>query len=227
MTSKTYEIASINVGKPKSFVYNGKELLSGIQKKPVHEPVFLSFLHFSGDGQADLVHHGGKDKAVCVYSYDHYPFWEKELGRPLDWAAFGENLTVKGLVEEDVCIGDTYQLGEAIVQVSQPRQPCHKLAKKHGIADLPLRIQNSGYTGFYFRVLKEGWVAKDSCLMLLDRHPLAVSVSFANRILYKDQSNKEGIEKILRVEELSDSWREMFQKRLNRINAEKSNVANN
>jgi MOSC domain-containing protein YiiM len=214
MIVQDFEIVSINVGKPMNLVFNGKELRTGINKKPVTEPIFLSFLHFDGDGQADLIHHGGKDKAVCVYPYDHYAYWEKELGRKLEAAAFGENLTVKGLEEEDVCVGDMFQLGEAVVQVSQPRQPCYKLAKKYNVEDLPLRVQKTGYTGFYFRVLKEGWVTKESRLQLLSRHPLGVTVSFANHIMYHDKYNQEGIERILSVQELSESWRKTLLKRL-------------
>ncbi|MBJ8032143.1 MOSC domain-containing protein, partial [Bacillus cereus group sp. N21] len=86
-----------------------------------------------GDGQADLVHHGGVDKAVCVYSGEHYSYWEETLNQDLEYGAFGENITVSGMREEDVCIGDTFELGEAIVQVTQPRQPCFKLAKKYNI----------------------------------------------------------------------------------------------
>jgi MOSC domain-containing protein YiiM len=214
MTALEFDIVSINVGKPKTLVFAGKELATGIFKKPVAEPVFLSFLNFEGDGQADLVHHGGSDKAVCVYPYDHYAYWEKELGLKLEAGAFGENLTVKGLIEEIVCIGDVYQLGEAIVQVSQPRQPCHKIAKKHGIKDFPLLIQQTGYSGFYMRVLQEGWVPKESKLKLVTRHPFGVTVSFANEIMYHDKNNQEGIERILRVEELSESWRKTLLKRL-------------
>lgn len=217
MEAKTYEIISINVGKPKNFIYNGKEFVTGIQKQPVDGPVFLSFLNFSGDGQADLVHHGGRDKAVCVYPYDHYAYWEHELERKLDVVAFGENLTVKGLLETEVCIGDTFQLGEAVVQVSQPRQPCHKIAKKHRVNDLPLRVQNTGYTGFYFRVLKEGWVETQSRLQLIEKHPLNITVSFANQIMFHDKTNKEGIEQILRVDELSESFRDSLMKRLQSI----------
>ncbi|MBA2870294.1 MOSC domain-containing protein YiiM [Anoxybacillus calidus] len=226
MTIHEYEIVSINVGKPKTLVFEGKELSTGIYKKPVHEPVFLSFLNFESDGQADLVHHGGKDKAVCVYPYDHYAYWEKELGRELEAAAFGENLTVKGLVEEDVCIGDMFQLGEAIVQVSQPWQPCYKLAKKYNVEDLPLRVQNTGYTGFYFRVLKEGWVTRESRLQLLSRHPLGITVSFANHIMYHDKYNQEGIERILGVQELSESWRTTLLKRLKNMETDEKHSKN-
>jgi MOSC domain-containing protein YiiM len=208
------EIVSLNVGKPMTVTYNGKELSTGIYKSPVQAPVFLSKLNFDGDGQADLVYHGGVDKAVCVYSYEHYPYWEKELERELPLGAFGENLTVKGIREEDVCIGDIFQLGEAVVQISQPRQPCHKLAKRYDIPTLPVLVQNTGFTGFYFRVLEEGWVKPDDSLRLLTRHPQEITVSFANQIMHHDRQNQEGIEKILDVKELSDSWRKTFRKRL-------------
>lgn len=214
MTAKQYEIVSINVGKPVEMLYKGKELTTGIYKFPVNEPVFLKTLNFNGDGQADLVHHGGKDKAVCVYPFDHYPYWEQELNRALEHAAFGENLTVKGLLEQDVCIGDIYQLGEAVVQVSQPRQPCHKLAKKYDIPDLPALVQDTGYTGFYFRVFQEGWVTKDQPLILLERHPDEVSVSFANNLMHHDKYNIEAIKRVLAVKALSDNWRKTFLNRL-------------
>ena len=153
------EIRSLNVGKPRDLQFGKKEITTGINKKPVSNPVYLSTLNFTGDGQGDLVHHGGRDKAVCVYSYEHYPYWEKELGKPLDFSAFGENLTLLGLTEDELCIGDSFQIGEAVVQVSQPRQPCFKLSLIHERKDMPLLIQNTGYTGYYFRVLKEGMVA--------------------------------------------------------------------
>lgn len=171
MNGNQYKIVSINVAKPKTVLYKGKEVSTGIFKKPVEHPVYLSFLNFEGDGQANLVHHGGKDKAVCAYSYEHYSYWEKKLGRSLEYGSFGENLTMIGMVEEEVCIGDIFQLGEALVQVSQPRQPCYKLSIKLSVQDLPNQIQNTGFTGFYCRVLQEGWVEKNSPVRLISRHP--------------------------------------------------------
>lgn len=149
------KILSLNVGMPKQIQFNQKDVSTGIFKSATDEYLYLSYLNFEGDGQGDLVHHGGKEKAVCVYPYEHYPFWENELRRPLDYGAFGENLTIKGLLESDVCIGDVFKLGKAIVQVSQPRQPCYKLSIKYGVPDMPLKVQQTGYTGFYFRVLEE------------------------------------------------------------------------
>lgn len=209
-----YQLLSLNIGLPKEVIYGGKVIHTGINKKQVKEPVYLSFVKFNGDGQADLVHHGGVDKAVCVYTGDHYPYWEKELNQDLVYGAFGENITVSGMREEDVCIGDTFELGEAIVQVTQPRQPCFKLAKKYNIPKLPLYFQETGYTGFYFRVLKEGWVSSVDILKKLQSDPKGVSVAFANRIMHKEKQNIEGVKRILEVNALSCSWRKSFEKRI-------------
>ncbi|MEF8682350.1 UNVERIFIED_CONTAM: MOSC domain-containing protein [Bacillus cereus] len=209
-----YQLLSLNIGLPKEVTYGGKVVHTGINKKQVKEPVYLSFVKFNGDGQADLIHHGGVDKAVCVYTGDHYPYWEKELNQDLVYGAFGENITVSGMSEEDVCIGDTFELGQAIVQVTQPRQLCFKLAKKYNIPKLPLYFQETGYTGFYFRVLKEGWVSSVDTLKRLQSDPKGVSVAFANRIMHKEKQNIEGVKRILEVNALSNSWRKSFEKRI-------------
>lgn len=208
------EILSINIGKPQQISFNHKEISTGIFKQPANRALFLSSLNFEGDGQADLVHHGGKEKAVCVYPYEHYPYWEKELTRALEYGAFGENLTIRGLLEADVCIGDIFELGESIVQVSQPRQPCYKLSVKYNLPDMPLKVQETGYTGFYFRVLQEGVVPASACLRRIARQPKAITVSYANRIMHREKDHIAGIRKILEVEELSANWRATFLKRL-------------
>ena len=125
-------IESLNIGLPGKETFHGKEITSGICKQPVTKELFLTKMGFEGDGVADLKHHGGLDKAVCVYSIDHYPYWEEVLGIKMSYAAFGENLSVSNLHEDEVCIGDVFKLGEAIVQVSQPRQPCRTLAARYG-----------------------------------------------------------------------------------------------
>ncbi|OQR56542.1 MOSC domain-containing protein [Bacillus sp. CDB3] len=212
--NKEYEILSLNIGLPKEVIYGGKLIQTGINKVETKELIYLSFVKFKGDGQADLVHHGGVDKAVCVYSGEHYGYWEKELSQDLVYGAFGENITVSGMREEDVCIGDTFQLGEAIVQVTQPRQPCFKLAKKYNVPRLPLYFQETGYTGFYFRVLKEGWVSPVDTLKLLQSDSKGITVAFANCIMHKEKQNMEGLKRILEVHALSASWRKTFEKRM-------------
>jgi len=208
------EIVSLNVGKPVTITYAGRKLVSGIYKRPVEAALYLAECNFTGDAQADLVHHGGREKAVCVYPVEHYPYWEKVLGQSLHKGAFGENLTVRGMLEEEVCIGDIYQLGEAVVQVSQPRQPCHKLAKRYDCKELPRRLEETGYTGYYFRVLREGWVGPNSSIKLLERHPHKLSVAFANRIMHHAKQDTTGIKRLLDVKELSASWQATLAKRL-------------
>ncbi|MCM3636305.1 MOSC domain-containing protein [Sporosarcina luteola] len=209
-----FEIISLNVGKPQDLQFGKIDVTTGINKKPVAEPVYLSKVNFDGDGQGDLVNHGGVDKAVCVYPYEHYPYWEEELGKTLDVGAFGENLTLRGLTEDEVCIGDSFQIGEAIVQVSQPRQPCFKLSLIHDRKDMPLLVQNTGYTGFYFRVMKEGIVSPSDELVHISRPELAITVSEANRLMHHAKDDVDGARKILQLDELSASWRKTFNKRI-------------
>ncbi|MFD0696037.1 MOSC domain-containing protein [Paenibacillus sp. GCM10027628] len=213
------EIVSVNVGLPQTIIYQGRELVTGIYKSPISSPLHVSKVQLDGDGQADLVYHGGADKALCVYCEEHYAYWERKLDRKLSWGAFGENLTVRGLLEHDVCIGDIYQIGEAIVQVSQPRQPCHKLAKRHDVVDLAVQVQDTGLTGYYFRVLREGMIPVEPNITLVTKHDAGVTVAFANEIKYQDKANLNGVERILAVEALSASWRESFDKRLAELQA--------
>ncbi len=208
------EIISINTGLPQPISYLKKEVPTGIFKRPVSGRVYLSSLNFEGDRQADLVHHGGVEKAVCVYAYEHYAYWENELGLKLDFAAFGENLTIRGMTEDDVCIGDTFQLGQAVVQLSQPRQPCYKLSARYGLPHLLSKVEETGYTGFYFRVLKEGDVAREDGLVRIERDPRGITVSYANRVMHHDKYNLEAIRKVLEVETLSVHWRATLSSRL-------------
>src|SRR6185503_20929609 len=157
-------IVSVNVGTPQSLSYGSKKTHTGGLKTPVPQAM-LRFHNFEGDRQADLKNHGGPDKAVCVYSFDHYPYWEEWFGQveahgrgPLQPGAFSENLTISGVRETELCIGDIFGAGQAVVQLSQPRQPCTKLAGKNGRKDLPGAIHENGFSGFYLRVILEGLV---------------------------------------------------------------------
>jgi MOSC domain-containing protein YiiM len=203
-------IKSLNIGLPKKESFFGKEYLTGICKLPVPGPLRLTKLGFEGDGVGDRKNHGGADKALCVYSLDHYPYWSRELGITLPDAAFGENLSVEGLREEDVCIGDIYRIGTAVVQVTQPRQPCGTLAARYGRPDFVKVVSDSGRTGFYFKVLTEGFVKAGEPLILTEPDLRAVTITFANHIWYQDRRNREGIEKVLSVPALSGSWRKSF-----------------
>ncbi len=205
-------IQSLNVGLPAKEMFFGKEVITGICKKPVMGPVHLGKTGFAGNGVADLKHHGGPDKAVCVYGANHYPYWEEVLKTILPAAAFGENLSLSNVDEAEVCIGDIFQLGTSVVQVSQPRQPCSTLAARYGRSDMVKLVVDSGRTGYYFRVLEEGIVETGNVLILKEMDRNGTTVSFANRIYHHDRKNREGIEKVLAVEALSASWRESFIK---------------
>jgi MOSC domain-containing protein YiiM len=207
-------IKALNIGLPKREIFGRKEFQTGICKQPVASAVFLSQQGFEGDGVADLRHHGGNDKAVCVYSIDHYPYWESKLGITMPAAAFGENLSVAGLHEDDVCIGDVYRIGTAEVQVSQPRQPCGTLAARYGREDLVKLVVDSGRTGFYFRVLREGEARSGDAITVVERDPGAVSIAFANTIFHHNRKDREGIMKVIAIPALSESWQRSFRELL-------------
>lgn len=207
----TASIVSLNVGKPITVDYLGKALSTGIYKQSVQGPLFLSSVQFEGDGQADLVYHGGPDKAVCVYPFEHYAYWEEVLGKRMESASFGENLTVKGLLENDVCIGDVYQVGEAVVQVSQPRYPCFKLSQKHGVKDMPAQVLTTGYSGFYLRVLEEGNVCADSEIVQLEFHPEQITVLEVLKLLMNGRQDKAALRRMIECEVLAESVRSKFQ----------------
>jgi MOSC domain-containing protein YiiM len=204
-------IKVLNVGLPKKELFHGKEFITGMCKKPVTHYLVLTHQGFEGDGVGDLKHHGGVDKAVCVYAIDHYEYWEKVLGRKMPDAAFGENFTVTDMNEDDVCIGDIYRVGTALTQVSQPRQPCSTLAARYGRDDFVKLVVDSGRTGFYLKVLEEGRVKAGDSLLLLEQDPRRVSIAFANHIYHHDRKNREGIEKVLSVPALSESWQKSFR----------------
>jgi len=153
-------------------------------KEPVAGPVFLGRTNLDGDRQGDLQHHGGPDKAAMAYAAAHYPLWHEELGRELPHGGFGENFTVEGQDESTVCIGDVYAIGEARVQVSQPRVPCWKIARRWGIKDLSARVQRTRRTGWYLRVLLEGHVAPGDEIVLLDRPHPEWTVLRASDVIY-------------------------------------------
>ncbi len=201
----------LNVGLPRIEHFPDKEVVTGICKAPVTGPLRLGKTGFAGvDGVGDGKHHGGPDKAVCVYSLDHYPYWENVLGSRLAPAAFGENLTVSNLHEDAVCIGDLFRVGTALVRISQPRQPCGTLAARYGRSELVKLVVASGRTGFYFSVMEEGIVTRGDELVLEQRDPRGVSISFANHIFHHDKYNCGGIDRVLAVPALSESWRRSF-----------------
>ena len=213
MTPVAASLVSLNVGLPAPLAYRGKHVQSGFRKSPVGGSLWLSKTGLAGDGQADLKNHGGPEKAVCVYPLEHHPYWEERLDRRLGPAAFGENFSTEGFTESVVCVGGLYGVGTAVVQVSQPRQPCFKLAARHGVKELALWVQETGLTGFYFRVLEKGEVAAGDEIALLQRPAPEVSIAEANRVMHLDKHDVAGIERMLGGKELSANWRRTFEKR--------------
>jgi MOSC domain-containing protein YiiM len=157
------------------------------------------------------------DKAVCVYPFDHYAHWEKLFGRPLEPASFSENLTVSGAVEDEVCIGDVFGVGEAVVQVSQPRTPCGKLAGKNRERTLVRLVAQAGVTGFYMRVLSEGLVSDGDAFEPVERHPDRISVAAVNQIIFGRSEDEPLIERLANLPEFGADGRTIFAGRLERL----------
>ncbi len=209
-----YEVRNISIAQPEEIIFNGKTFHSGIHKKPVNETVYITKTNIEGDGQGDLKNHGGLDKAVNAYSYDRYSHWERELGRKLGPAAFGENLTVEGLTETNTYIGDVFQMGNAVLQVSMPRKPCWKLGYKLGRKDMALLVEQTGFTGFYLRVLEEGSAGPGDRLKLVSRDPARVTIAEVARVWFHEKDSREGIERIFEAEALAASLKERFARKL-------------
>ncbi|MBB3110317.1 MOSC domain-containing protein YiiM [Paenibacillus phyllosphaerae] len=210
-------LIALNVSKPVKIMHGSKEIETGIFKEPKQGRVYLSKLGLDGDGQADMVHHGGEDKAVCVYSEQHFAYWAEQWGKPVQPGAFGENFTVSRMTEDTLHIGDVLKVGGALLQVSQPRQPCFKLGLKHELPALPAAIQDNGYTGFYLRVLEEGEVEAGDPVFLIDQDQSAVSLQEANRVMHLDKKDVEGIRSLLRLTALSASWQDTLASRLAKL----------
>lgn len=215
-------LLSVQVGVPRRLGVEGAEnpmdrtWTSGIFKEPVSGPVRLGQTNLDGDGQADLVHHGGADKAVLAYSADHYPEWRRALDQPnLSFGAFGENLTIAGLSEAGVCIGDVWKIqDEVVVEVSQPRQPCWKLARRWRILSLALQVQESGRTGWYFRVVKEGIVAAGMALTLIERPYPNWTVARANEVMHRDRNDLAAAAELAALPALAANWKATLLRRV-------------
>ena len=203
------EIVSLNTGKKKVYTFENRTIETAVVKTPVNGDVYLGKLGFSGDEQADLKLHGGPDKAVCFYPFEHYEYFDKKI-KKLPLGAFGENLSVLNMPETSVCIGDIFQIGEAVIQISQPRQPCFKLSLIHNIFKMPRILQDTGFTGYYARVLTEGNINTDSKITLLEKHPENISIDFINKIYFHNAGDLETMEKILKIPEISDEVRDVL-----------------
>ena len=185
-----------------------REWTTGFFKEPAEGVRQITECGIEGDGQADLINHGGPDKAINVYPSEHYALWIEELGLPLGAGAFGENFTTTGMSETEVCVGDVFQSGDLILQVSQPRQPCWKLARRWRMKDLALRVERTGRTGWYFRVLSNGMIQAGAALTLVDRIAPSWSIAAANEVMHHRKKDRDAALALAACHGLSASWQQ-------------------
>jgi len=210
------KLLSVNVCLPQKIAYRGKTVMTGIFKEPVSGRVRVGALGLDGDGQADRRVHGGVDMAVYAYPHQHYGFWEAELGRrDLPFGQFGENLTMTGISEDSVRVGDLFRIGTVLFQVTQPRIPCYKLAIRMAEEfDFPARFQASGRLGFYYRVREEGYVGAGDTAELIDRDDKSVTIAEFIETYPNYMHEPEQLMRILASRDLSDSWRRYLEEAL-------------
>lgn len=211
------QLTAIQIGLPQIISTSGssewwdKEWTTGIHKVSTRDPVWLGYEGLDDDGVADTRNHGGVDRAVCAYSAEHYSYWKQTLSlKEFPFGALGENFTVGGLLEATTCVGDIYTIGEAVVQVSQPRQPCWKPARRWKIKDLTAQIERTGRTGFYFRILRHGWVQAGQAFQLQERKHPEWSIARCNEVLYVKKTDYEAARALSECVSLSGGWKDML-----------------
>jgi MOSC domain-containing protein YiiM len=210
------KIVSLNIGLPRRVVFNGQVVTTGIFKEPTEGHVMLRRLNLDGDKQADLTVHGGVDKAVYSYAAEHYDYWRRELpSMNLPWGMFGENFTTEGLLEDNVNIGDTLQVGSAKLMVTQPRMPCYKLGVRFGRMDIVRRFMASGRPGIYFKVLEEGEVVKGDKIKIIRKDKNNVTVRDIVRMYTRDHGDIEIMKRAIKIEALPEGWKYEFLQRIN------------
>lgn len=215
------KIVSVNAGLPRTVQWHGCDVVTGIFKAAVDGPVPLRRLNLDGDGQADLVNHGGVAKAIYAYPSEHYPFWRERLpGTELPRGAFGENLTTEGLHETETCIGDRFRIGSAVVTVTQPRIPCYKLGIRLSRDEIVEEFLRSNRSGIYFAVAEEGVVGAGDAIERVYREPHGITVTEINRLYIGLGGNGdcEIARRALEIEALGPGIRERFKRMLDAEN---------
>ncbi|HEV2157634.1 MOSC and FAD-binding oxidoreductase domain-containing protein [Bradyrhizobium sp.] len=215
-------LLSVNVGLPRDIAWQGRTVHTGIWKAPVEGPRRVRRLNIDGDGQGDTAGHGGEHRAVFVYQDDSYRYWQEHLGRShLVHGQFGENFTVEGLADTEVCIGDRYRIGSALFEVTQPRVTCYRLGIRMEQPDMAALLVKHGRPGFYFRVIEEGDVEAGDEIEQITSGPESMSVFEINALLYLSPHPRDHLERALRIPALSRGWRHSFEALL----AQKDNPA--
>jgi MOSC domain-containing protein YiiM len=212
------QLISVNVGKPKTVQWHGREITSAIFKKPLLGRVTARKLNIDGDQQADLNVHGGVDKAVYCYSGSHYDYWRGELhDRELPWGTFGENFTYEGQLEDSIHVGDTFSVGSAEFVVTQPRLPCYKLGMRFEADDMVKRFLASGRTGYYLAVIREGEVGAGDAVTMTGEDRNRIPIAEVTRLYVTkqyDESDTASVNRMLEVRALPESWKAHFRERL-------------
>jgi len=214
-------LVSVNVGLPREVTWQNGAVTTGIFKQPVAGRIKVRRLNLDGDGQADLSVHGGPNKAVYAYPSEHYPYWRHQFpDMDMPWGMFGENLTLEGLLEDQVNIGDRLRIGSAEFMVTEPRMPCYKLGIKFGRKDIISRFLRSCRSGFYLSVLEEGEVGVGDTIRTLSKAEHSVTVADIVQI-YADRriKNLDLIHRAIQSEALSEGWRDYFSRLLQEVKA--------
>ncbi len=212
------KILSVNVSEPKKVIFNGKELITSIYKKPVSERVRVTSQGIEGDRQADLSVHGGFDKAVYGYSFEHYKLWGERLQKEFtEFGLVGENLTISSFDESEINIGDRFKINDCILQVSQPRIPCYKIGIKMNSRDFPKMFSQSGLLGTYFRVVQEGSIEEGDEIEKIHSEENSMSIKDISTILFVDLKNIDLMKKALDIKSLTEEIKEKFRERLMKL----------
>ena len=206
------QLLSVNVGLPRDIAWQGKTVHTAIWKVPVQGRRMVRRLNIDGDGQGDLVGHGGEHRAVFVYQIDSYRYWERQFGRSdFAYGQFGENFTIDGLSDDAVCIGDHYRIGGALFEVTQPRVTCYRVGIRMNEPQMAALLVAHGRPGFYFRVLEEGEVETGDEIVQVAGGPERMTVAEVNALFYKPGHPRSELEKALRIPALSAGWRHSFR----------------
>src|ERR1700754_3092356 len=214
-TGAAATLVSVNVGMPADVAWRGRTVHTGIYKTPVQGPVMVRRLNIDGDGQGDLGGHGGEQRAGMGYQTESYDYWQRHFGRDdLVPGNFGENFTITGLSDHDVCIGDRYRIGEAEFEVTQPRVTCFRVGMRLGEPEMPNLLVAHHRPGFYFRVITEGCVAAGDVIVRTRRGRHELSVADVDALLYLPNRNAETLRKVVDVPALSPGWQQSFNEML-------------
>ena len=205
------QLLSVNVGLPRDIEWRGQTVRTGIWKNPVSGRCRARRLNLDGDGQGDLAGHGGEQRAVFVYQIESYRYWQEQLKRT-DFVPgqFGENFTIQGLPDDEVCIGDRYQIGTALFEVTQPRVTCYRVGIRMNEPRMPALLTSSGRPGFYFRVLQEGEVGAGDAIVKVGEAKERMTIADTNALLYCPDHSRQRLEQALRIDALSPGWRASF-----------------